>query len=124
MSLKVRVKMAEARFKIYDAVATNAITSYHEEVTATTDKLREVQEQLVTETNHIKAQTYATTEQVERLAQHEIEILESVIQGTRLCTQLVEKLDAAINKKLKRITRFAAIFALVSIAALVIAIVR
>ena len=116
--------MVEVRSKIYDAVATNAITSYHAEVTATTDKLREVQEQLVTETNHIKAQTYTTTEQVGRLAQHQIEILESVIQGTRLCTQLVEKLDAAINKKIKRITRFAAIFALVSIAALVIAIVR
>lgn len=115
--------MVEVRSKIYDAT-TSAITSYHAEVTATTDKLREVQEQLVTETNHIKAQTYTTTEQVERLAQHQIEILESVIQGTRLCTQLVEKLDAAINKKIKRTTRFAAIFALVSIAALVIAIVR
>ena len=116
--------MAEAVFKIYDAVKTNAITSYHEEITATTDKLREVQEQLVTETNRIKAQTYTTTEQVERLAQHQIEILESVIQGTRLCTQMFEKLDAAINKKIKRTTRFAAIFALVIIAALVIAIVR
>jgi hypothetical protein len=116
--------MAEARFKICEGVTTNAITSYHEKVTATTDKLREVQEQLVTETNHIKAQTYTTTEQVERLAQHQIEILESVIQGTRLCTQLFEKMDTAINKKIKRTTRFAAIFALVSIAALVIAIVR
>lgn len=108
--------------ELTDVSAT--ITTLGDQLQSTTDKLAQVHTELKLADAELRKQSYVTTEQVERLIEYQLTTIDSLIVGLGTCTQLSTSVHEQLNCKIKRLTRFAAFFALISVAAVILALMR
>lgn len=105
-----------------DVVAT--ISTLDEQMQHITEKLETAQTELKAADNEIKQQYYATTDQLETLVAYQLTTLDSTIVGLRACSQYATNIRDYLARKVKQLTTLTVMLGLLSIAAIIIAIVR
>lgn len=105
-----------------DVVAT--ISTLDEQMQHITEKLETAQTELKAADNEIKQQYYATTEQLETIVAYQLTTLDSTIVGLRACSQYATNIRDYLARKVKQLTTLTVMLGLLSIAAIIIAIVR
>jgi len=102
----------------------SSISTLDEQMEHITEKLETAQTELKAADNEIKQQYYATTEQVETLVTYQLTTLDSTIVSLRACSQYATSIRDYLARKVKQLTILTVMLSLLSIAAIIIAIVR
>lgn len=103
---------------------SSCVNTIDQQLRATSEKLETELTELRQENNKIRNQGYATLDQVDRLVQHQLTTLDTIIVGFRACTQLSTTINDQLNKKIKRLTRLTALLGLFGIAMILFVILR
>ena len=112
----------ELRSDVTDISA--CVHTIDEQLRMTSEKLEAELTELRNENNKLRNQGYATLDQLDTLIHHQLTTLDSMIVGFRTCSQLSTNINNQLTTKIKRLTRLTALLGLLSIAAILFAILR
>ena len=112
----------ELRSNVTDISA--CVHTIGDELLSTSKKLEAELAELRNENNKLRNQGYATLDQLDTLIHHQLTTLDSTIVGFRTCSLLSTNINNQLTTKIKRLTRLTALLGLLSIAAILFAILR
>ena len=122
VSQLIDTTVCTVKSEISDVAAS--VSTLDEQMQFMTNRLEAVQTELKEADEELKRNSYLTTEQLETLVQYQLTTIDSTVVGLRACSQYATSIREHLNRKINRLTMLTAILGIVSIAAIIFAIVR
>lgn len=122
VSQLIDTTVCTVKSEISDVAAS--VSTLDEQMQFMTNKLEAVQTELREADEELKRNSYLTTEQLETLVQYQLTTIDSTVAGLRACSQYAASIREHLNRKINRLTMLTATLGIVSIAAIIFAIVR
>lgn len=121
-NLELCGKVYAVHSEISDVAAS--VSTLDDAIQSMTNRLESVQTELKEADEELKRNSYLTTEQIETLVQYQLTTIDSTMVGLRACSRYATSIREHLNRKINRLTVLTAILGIVSITAVILAIVR